>query len=47
MRCIEDANENFGCPGKSTTVYAGMEDVMEAYMWVAEEVRFSTTSKKL
>jgi hypothetical protein len=40
MRSIEDTNEVFGCLGKLTTVYAGMEVAMDAYMWVAEEGKF-------
>jgi hypothetical protein len=40
MQCIQDANNGFGCPGKLTTVYAGTEDVMDTYMWVAEEGKF-------
>jgi hypothetical protein len=38
--CIEDANKGFGYPGKLTTVYAGTEDVVDEYMWVAEEGKF-------
>jgi hypothetical protein len=38
--CIEDANKGFGCLGKLTAVYAGTEDVMDMYMWVAEEGKF-------